>query len=339
MRFIVRLPNIGPTSSLQSIRKVALEADSEGFYGVSVGDRMVWTRGQNRTYIICSSAEAIEKNPRPDVYDSLVTLSYVAAITKSVKLLTSVYILVLRHPIVVARETASLDELSGGRLIFGIGVGGAFLPPNVFDIVGVPYSERGRITDEYISVLRAAWTNDIISFEGKYTRFQDAEIYPKPRQKGGPPIWIGGTTLSALKRVSKLGDGWIPTYASPFEVQETARRLAVFAEKHGRSRREFEITPTVYVNISRNEGQAEKNTAATFEALSRGKIYSDHFKSFDKIKLRNLVGTPTEIIRKVEEYDRSGAHHLELKFIHSSLDEVLEMLKLFSREVFPSFSR
>src|SRR5262245_25788950 len=141
------------------------------------------------------------------IFESLTLLATYASITERIKLGTGVYLLALRSPAVAAKAAASLDVLSGGRLIFGVGVGGE--NPKEFELCGVPHGERGARVTEGIDVIRALWRDTPASSQGRFTRFERVSVAPKPVQRPGPPIWIGGRSEAALVRAGRQGDGWI----------------------------------------------------------------------------------------------------------------------------------
>jgi probable F420-dependent oxidoreductase len=163
-------------------------------------------------------------------YDAAVTLAFLAGVTERVALLSHVVVLPYRHPLVTAKAYATLDRLSGGRAILGVGSG--HVKPE-FQILGVPYEERGRLTDEYMGAIRAAWSSESAAFDGATVQFRDVRVAPRPIQRDsghwGPPMWIGGNTRAAVRRVGRHGDGWIPWQVTCEEFAEgvrEARRLA-----------------------------------------------------------------------------------------------------------------
>jgi probable F420-dependent oxidoreductase len=147
------------------------------------------------------------------LYESLTLLAAYAGITRRIRLGSGVYLLALRQPTVVAKITSTLDALCGGRLIFGVGVGGE--NPKEFEACGVPHQERGARVSEGIDVVRTLWRDTPASFQGRFTRFENVSIDPKPVQKPGPPIWIGGRSDAALARAGRQGDGWISYVVQP----------------------------------------------------------------------------------------------------------------------------
>jgi probable F420-dependent oxidoreductase len=171
--------------------------------------------------------------------DPIVTLSTVAAATERVKLGTSVFVLPYRDPVTLAAELAALDVLSGGRLIFGIGVGWM---REEFEAIGVPPDERGARTDEHLRVLRTLWTEDPASFRGRFTSFDGVVLATRPRTEGGPPIWVGGNSDPALRRALRFGEGWHGFEVFPEEVPGVVRRLERLAGEVGRDPAELELS-------------------------------------------------------------------------------------------------
>jgi probable F420-dependent oxidoreductase len=169
--------------------------------------------------------------PGPDdspIPDPLVWLAYVAAATERIRLATGILILPLRNPIVVAKELATLDHLSGGRLELGIGAGWL---EEEFVAAGVPFADRGRRTDDHVAALRALWTQDVATHDGEFVSFRDCIVRPRPAQ-GSIPIHVGGHTPAAARRAGRLGDGFFPANGGPEKLAplfETARRAATDA--------------------------------------------------------------------------------------------------------------
>ncbi len=165
-------------------------------------------------------------------YDAAVTLGFLAAATTRVRLLSHVIVLAYRHPLVVAKSFATLDQLSNGRVILGVGSG--HLKPE-FRTLGADYEGRASFSDEAIQAIRAAWENEGATFEGRFVQFRDVTVAPRPRQRPRPPIWVGGNARSAVRRAVCFADGWIPWMITPAEfgrmvayAREIAERAASF---------------------------------------------------------------------------------------------------------------
>ena len=178
--------HVGGSPDPATLRAIAAEAEAAGFDSIWASDHLSFV------------------NP---IHEPLVALGMFAATTERIALGTSVLLLPLRHPALVAKATASLDVLSGGRLLLGIGVGGE--GEKDFQAAGVPRSERGARTDEAMGVLRALWRGGPVTHHGRFHAFTDVEIAPVPARPGGPPLLVGGRSPSALRRAGRLGDGWL----------------------------------------------------------------------------------------------------------------------------------
>jgi probable F420-dependent oxidoreductase len=164
--------------------------------------------------------------------DPLIPLAYAAAITTRLKLSTGVILLPQRHPLYLAKQLATLDLLSNGRMMVGIGSGWM---REEFDSLQIPFNVRGARTDESIQAMRALWSEAIASFHGKHFHFHDVKSYPKPVQKHGIPIHVGGHSLAAARRAGRYGDGFFPTVTSPEKLSELFAITREEATKAGRN--------------------------------------------------------------------------------------------------------
>lgn len=238
MEFGIALPHIGPTASAEAIVAVAEKAEALGFDSVWALDRLLWPLRAIGRY---------PGNPRgelPEVmqntYDPLTVLTFVAARTRRVRLGTSVLVAAYRSPLVVAKMGATLDVLSGGRLILGLGSGWS---KDEFIAVNERWEEKDERTDEFLRVLYALWGTEKASFEGKYYRIPESYFLPQPVQRPRPPVWIGGNSKRAIRRAAELGDGWHPTSRlSPSALAGEMNRLRDLAAKSGRDPKAVTLT-------------------------------------------------------------------------------------------------
>src|SRR3989454_3921562 len=186
----VFLPNYGPMATPDFIVDVARQAEELGYSYAAVCDHLFMDAKDAKVMSNVGTVDARTPNgDRPNWYDALTTLAYVAGITKKIRLMTNIYVLALRHPLSVAREVTTIDVLSKGRVALGVGVGWY---NDEFAAAGVAFDSRGEITDESIRVMKEVWTKERPSFNGQYTKFRNIEFYPKTVQKPHPPIYIGG---------------------------------------------------------------------------------------------------------------------------------------------------
>ena len=169
--------------------------------------------------------------PRPTL-DPIVFMAYLASRMRNMKFGTSALVLPTRHPVVLAKQLATLDFLCRGRLLLVVGLGGD--DSKDFDATGVRKEERGKRADEAIVLIKKLWTEEQVSFEGKFYSAKDLTLFPRPHQKDGPPLWVGGRSKAALRRVGQLADGWLVSTVTPGEVAEGIETIGSFAQEAGR---------------------------------------------------------------------------------------------------------
>ena len=198
VRYSFRLPNadyLGFPATTEAIVQTAVKAEALGFDALLVNDHVI-VDGSSRS------------EPWRNVYDPLMVLSYVAARTSRVLLGTSVLIMPYRNPIVTAKMIATLDQMSGGRAIAGVGSG---WHEAEYAALGIPFHQRGARTTEYLRIWQACWEPGPTTFHGRFFSLEDMHVYPKPRQEPHPPLWIGGSSPASLRRAARFGEVWQPT--------------------------------------------------------------------------------------------------------------------------------
>ena len=215
----VWIPNCRHLATPEIIRSTAVRAEHLGYDSIWVSD-----------HVVVPHANVV--NFGETVFDPLVTLAVVAGATSRVRLGTTVLIVPYRNPVVTAKMVSSLDALSGGRCILGIGAGWVAAESVA---LGVPFAERGAMTDEYLETMRELWTSREPSFTGKYTQFSGLVFEPKPLQKPYPPIWVGGHSRAALRRTVQLGAAWHPINRSPEELRAGRAELTRLSKVRGRT--------------------------------------------------------------------------------------------------------
>src|SRR5262245_28901108 len=222
----------------ENMSAVAVRAEQLGFESVWVAEHLVFPTQIRSRYPY--AAEGVPPiNPATPLLDPLLVLMQVAARTERIRLGTNVYILPLRHPLIVARMAMTLDLLSGGRFTFGIGLGWL---EEEFEAAAIDFSSRGGRTREYVRALRALWTDSEPSFAGRYVSFGPVKFEPKPMQKPHPPIVFGGESAAALRRAAALGDGWYGVGHTPATAGEQVGCLRTLLAEAGRDAAPFEIT-------------------------------------------------------------------------------------------------
>lgn len=283
------------------IRDIARRIEAAGFDSIWVGDHVSF-------YV--------------PILESLTLLSFVAGITERVKLGTGVYLLPLRHPTITAKITSTLDLVSGGRLMLGVGVGGEF-PPE-FEASGVPVNERGSRANEAIGIVRKLWTEDGVAHDGKHFKFGPVSINPKPLQSGGPPILVGGRKAPAFRRAGRLADGYISHMCSPEMYRENLDTIRQHAEQAGRRDVDFDTAAFLFTVLDDNY-EAALDRAANLLQM----IYNRPFR--DAAKKYCLLGRPEDCLEQMQAFAKSGCRH----FIFSPLMDAGELVERCSKEILP----
>jgi probable F420-dependent oxidoreductase len=287
MEFGVTLPNFGKYAEKNEIVNIATSAEELGFDSIWVSDHIVIPDTHHGFGDV--------------FYEPIVTLSYLASITKNIKLGSSVITLPYRNPVVLAKMVSTLDELSGGRVILGIGAGWL---EKEFQALGVPYSDRGEMTDEFLKVLKTLWTKGNPSFNGKYFNFSDIKFLPKPIQKPYPPIWIGGGSDKAIERAVTYGDGWHPVGLTPEKLKERLNHLNKLLKNQ--KRESFVISLRRNLEINNDKAISPDDT---------------------------LRGSIEKIVKGIKDYKELGVNHLILHFLSGTSEGVLNTMKRFSNEI------
>lgn len=258
------------------------------------------------------------------ILDPLLQLAQCAVASRRLALGTGVYLLPLRHPVPVAKQVASLDHLTEGRLIFGVGVGGEF--PKEYEACGVPRAERGARLTEGVDVLRKLWTGAAVSHTGRfYGPFTDVPMAPPPRQPGGPPIWFGGRSAAALRRTARLGDGYLSYVVTP-EMYRAA--LATIAAAWGdRPPARF---GTGHLLFARLDKTYEEALDAATETLS-----VRYAMDFRRAAQRYCaLGPPTLLAERIRAFHTAGVHHVVLNLLGPS-GERDRQIEWFAADVMP----
>jgi probable F420-dependent oxidoreductase len=236
-------------------------------------------------------------NPTPEAMMSLARLS---AVTDRVKIGTSILLLPLYEPAIVAKQIADLDRDASGRLVLGVGIGGEY--PAEFRACHVPMAERGRRTDEAIGLLRDLWTAETVTHHGRYYAMEDVRIHPAPAQPGGPPIVVAGRKEPAMRRAARLGDGWMPYLYSPRRYAASVEVIRALAAREGRHLQDFGWYAFVFVNVD-PDGDRARDGAARAMA---GNYNQDFKQMVDSVA---AAGTPEEVVDKLTAFVDSGVRH------------------------------
>lgn len=261
-------------------------------------------------------------------FDAVTTMAALAARTSRVRIGSAILLLPLRPPAVVAKAVSTLDIISGGRVILGVGVGGEY--PKEFEVCGIPMRERGGRTNEAIAVLRALWTQDSASYHGTYFQFCDVSMRPKPLQTGGPPIIIGGRSEAARQRAARLGDGYMPYLFTPEQLANSLHAIEADARAAGRQLDNFQamLYQFVYIADSYDEAFRQANT----------RLSTNYHQPFDTLVDRYcVIGTPEACVARLQAYIDAGAQHLILVPTTADAADFERQAQRLARDVIPYF--
>jgi probable F420-dependent oxidoreductase len=263
------------------------------------------------------------------IFESLTLLASYVGITSRIKLGTAVYLLALRSPAVAAKMTATLDVLSGGRLIFGVGVGGE--NPREFELAGVPHRERGARVSEAIDVVRALWRDTPASFQGRFSRFEGVSIDPKPAQQPGPPIWIGGRSDAALLRAARQGDGWISYVINAERYARSAARIREEAGRAGRALTGFVNAHLAFVTIGPDYEKARE----TWVRLLSKRYAQDFGPLAPKY---GIIGTAAQCAEQLARFVEAGCACFVMNPICDNADTERQFEQI-AAEILPRFAK
>jgi probable F420-dependent oxidoreductase len=259
-------------------------------------------------------------------FDALTQLAAMAARTERIQLGTAVFLLPLRPPALAAKEIASVDIISNGRVVLGIGVGGEY--PKEFEAVGVPVKERGARTNEAMDVIKRLFTEDRVTFDGRFTRLDGVSLQPKPAQKGGPPFWVAGRSEAAMRRAGRLGDGYLPYLFSPDRFRDGLAKVREHAEQAGRD--PAAITPALYQFIALADTYEEAKQVAAAELSMR------YNQPFEKIVDRYVVmGNPEDCARRLGDFADAGVQHFILVPLVKDYGSFMDHVEAYARDILP----
>ena len=244
--------------------------------------------------------------------DGLITLTAAAAVTSRIELKTGVYLLPLRHPVPVALQVAQLDQLSMGRFVLGIGVGGE--DPHEFWSSGVDPTTRGARTNEAMRILKRLWTEDHVTFTGRHFQLDDVTLYPKPFRP--VPIFVGGRSDAALRRAGRLGDGYTGIWLSAERFKEAGARIAEVALEAKRDPADIELGMQYWTSVANTRAEAR-------EMVARG-MQSTYRLPFERFERYTPFGPAKEVAEYLAPFVEAGARHINLIPVQKSPEAVIE---------------
>lgn len=303
MNFGCHLPMFGPIATRENVLAFARRMEELGYDSLWASDHVVIPYAIESRYPY-SDTGAFPLPPDANFLEPLTTLGLVAAVTERVKLGTTILVLPHRHPVLAAKMLATLDHLSDGRVILGAGVG--WMREEI-ELLGAPFDERGAWSDEAIRVMRRCWSEGRTRHRGRFFSFDDVGAFPKPR-RGHIPIWIGGHTPRALRRVAELGDGWHAAFPS---VDALERGIAELRGECARRQRGFEeLVITVRAGLSIRSAPVDGPR-------------------------RPLQGSSGQIVGDLRRYQDLGVDTVLMEARYRDLDETVGIFETFARDIRP----
>ena len=307
MHFGFCLPHDGELSKPENLAELARHAEGLGFDTlVEPSDHIVMPNKIRTTYPYSTSGEYTDTT---EDLDQAAALSFVAAKTEKIRLMTGIAVMPYRTPLALASSLAPVDDVSKGRLDVGAGVGWM---KEEFDLLRVPYEERGEIMDEYLRILKVIWSEKVPHFQGKYFRFSDVHFSPKVVQQPHPPLWIGGESPRAIKRAAELGDGWFPIDSNPRFPLTSQKEMGKAIEKLREQ----------IVKAGRKPEDVRVGYLASYLEMSN-----------DSEKGKAFVGAHEKILSDIKEFERLGVSFLAFSFLGENLEKTKALAEKFARGV------
>ena len=320
MKFGVVLPMIGSLAGTDAIDAVCDRAEAAGLDSIWVIDHILlpYSIGAKYPYNVTGEWMA----GQGPWWDAFSVLSYAAARTSTVELGSCVIILPYRHPVHTAKIVATIDQLSGGRVQFGIGVG--WMKDEFENLQLDSFHHRGALVNEQIEVFKEVWANDPASFDGDYYRFNEVSVTPKPVQRPHPPILVGGNSDAALERTAALCDGWLGISLRPHQLAEHRARLLQRFEAHGRSGEDVPIAMLHGIQVT-----DDPDYRATL---------TDHERA------QGVVGTLEQVVEELHEFEEAGLTQMiasarRLGRPGGGLEAVLEGIDTLTNDIIPALRR
>ncbi|HHY52221.1 MAG TPA: LLM class flavin-dependent oxidoreductase [Clostridiales bacterium] len=319
-----------PYSSAREVVEISVLAERLGFDSVWGNDHI-----QTQEYVYQKFGDY------PRYYAPLVELAAIAEHTTNLLLCTALLVLPFRHPVNVAKEVATLDHLSGGRVRLGVGIGAyreEFEAQYGRDAAGI---NRGEMLEESVQLLHRIFTEENVTHEGKYYSVRNLKCFPKPLQNPFP-LYFGGNSTMSYGRVAKYGTGWLPAGLKVEEIRQAVEQIGYECEKQGRSLDEIDIAPQFGICIKKTHEEAHaayQNSQHYRHSLS---LQNTTYKGKDIANYaeRRIIGSPQEVAQRIQNYIDAGVTHFAaLVFAGNSLEDTKEQMHLFAEEVMPFFQK
>ena len=270
--------------------------------------------------------------PRPTLL-TIPAMAAAAGATRTLRVMTGIVIIPLYHPVMLAKLIASVDVISNGRLDFGIGISGQRDTVAEFEALDIPVNTRGRRTDEMLEIMKRLWTEESVTYKGRFFDFQNATLLPRPIQNPYPPIWVAGRSDAAMKRAALEGDGWYPYLFTVRRLKATNDRIRAIALDAGRNLEDFHWGLNQPTAISEDTDEA---LALAIENVGQRYVTQER-SAEDLAKALCVTGTPKECIKAIEDRVDAGVRDFNMGFLANDSVKMFNQMDLFSRTVIPHF--
>ena len=305
-------PVSGPLSGAKDLARITVEGEALGYDYCTLSDHVIIPRELEAKYPYSDTGE-FPGRAGGDRHEQLTAVTFVAAKTSKLRLVTSVMVVPHRPAVLTAKILATIDVLSEGRLTLGVGAGWC---REEFEAIGTdPFDERGAVTDEYLLACRALWTNEDPRFDGKYVKFANVFFQPRPVQKR-VPIWVGGESGPAMRRTAKLGDGWYPIGTNPAFRLDTLKRFQGGIERLHR--------------YCRDAGRDPKEITLAYRVTQRGPAVAERADNGDR---RLFSGSNEAIVGDLRAFRDIGVAAVDFSFDGANAGEVIATMRRFREDV------
>ena len=307
------LPISGPLCSPEIVTRIAQEGEALGYDYLTLTDHIVLPNVRVPGYPYSESGEFFSAGPGRR-FEQLMTAAYIAAKTSRIRLVLAVMVVPHRPAVLAAKMLATIDVLSGGRLVVGIGAG--WLQAEFDAVVATPFAARGAVTDEYLKAFRALWTEETPRVDGPWVDFDRIIFEPKPVQKPHPPIWVGGESGPALRRAARLGDAWYPIGSNNNHLLDTLSRYQAGIDRLRRFAAEAGRHPT--------------SVALTYRVKRYGEAVPDKASDGER---RLFSGSTADIAGDLRAFRALGVSAVDIDFETPDCEATIAEMRRFKKEV------
>ncbi|HIN06272.1 MAG TPA: LLM class flavin-dependent oxidoreductase [Dehalococcoidia bacterium] len=302
----------------------------DGYWDVAEMARRAEALGFDR---IAMGEHVMDGNPPRPTLMNIPAMAAAAGATSTIRIMTGIVIVPLYHPVMLAKLTATLDQVSNGRLDFGIGISGQRATEIEFQALDIPVRTRGKRTDEMLDVMKRLWTEEHVSHSGRFFNFEDVTLLPQPIQKPYPPIWVAGRSDAAMRRAAVTCDGWYPYLFTARRLKATNEALRNLAAEVGRDLTGFHWGLNQPTAISDDPQKALKLAVANV-----GERYVTPERSAEDIaRALCVAGTPQDCVVAIQERVDAGVRDFNLSFLTADAQGLYQQMEMFSKEVIPHF--